>query len=318
MSHFMSGVITEICTPFTREGEIDFEYLHDMIEWQVECGVNGFFVNGYAGESHALTFDEKLAVVEAVHKAAAGRVKIMSCSFENDVRANKRLIDAYEEQGLSDCYCITAPPFFKFSQAALYDWSAELIDHAKRSVYIYNCVEQAVLFAPDTLAKLAAEHPNLRGFKDASTNVVNFQQCVLRIDPENFDFLGGCDGFDGIMVLLGAVGCVSFMAVPYPREMVDIINKGLAGDWKGCIEAQQKVLRIRNVVKKTPFNAGWNWAMQYGFGRPTVSRMGEKQDWVPYEVKLELDELMREMGYEGLKIERTELDDVMAGVTDFR
>lgn len=318
MSHFMSGVITEICTPFTREGEIDFEYLHDMIEWQVECGVNGFFVNGYAGESHALTFDEKLAVVEAVHKAAAGRVKIMSCSFENDVRANKRLIDAYEEQGLSDCYCITAPPFFKFSQAALYDWSAELIDHAKRPVYIYNCVEQAVLFASDTLAKLAAEHPNLRGFKDASTNVVNFQQCVLRIDPENFDFLGGCDGFDGIMVLLGAVGCVSFMAVPYPREMVDIINKGLAGDWKGCIEAQQKVLRIRNVVKKTPFNAGWNWAMQYGFGRPTVSRMGEKQDWVPYEVKLELDELMREMGYEGLKIERTELDDVMAGVTDFR
>lgn len=318
MSHFMSGVITEICTPFTKECEIDFEYLHDMIEWQVECGVNGFFVNGYAGESHALTFEEKLAVVEAVHKTAAGRVKIMSCAFENDVRANKRLIDAYEEQGLSDCYCITAPPFFKFSQAALYDWSAELIDHAKRPVYIYNCVEQAVLFAPDTLAKLAAEHPNLRGFKDASTNVVNFQQCVLRIDPENFDFLGGCDGFDGIMVLLGAVGCVSFMAVPYPREMVDIIDKGLAGDWKGCIEAQQKVLRIRNVVKKTPFNAGWNWAMQYGFGRPTVSRMGEKQDWVPYEVKLELDELMREMGYEGLKIERTELDDVMAGVTDFR
>ena len=318
MSHFMSGVITEICTPFTKEGEIDFEYLHDMIEWQVECGVNGFFVNGYAGESHALTFEEKLAVVEAVHKTAAGRVKIMSCAFENDVRANKRLIDAYEEQGLSDCYCITAPPFFKFSQAALYDWSAELIDHAKRPVYIYNCVEQAVLFAPDTLAKLAAEHPNLRGFKDASTNVVNFQQCVLRIDPENFDFLGGCDGFDGIMVLLGAVGCVSFMAVPYPREMVDIIDKGLAGDWKGCIEAQQKVLRIRNVVNKTPFNAGWNWAMQYGFGRPTVSRMGEKQDWVPYEVKLELDELMREMGYEGLKIERTELDDVMAGVTDFR
>ena len=81
---------------------------------------------------------------------------------------------------------------------------------------------------------------------------------MLRIDPESFDFLGGCDGFDGIMVLLGAVGCVSFMAVPFPREMVDIIEKGRAGDWKGCIEAQQKVLRIRNVVKKTPFNAGWN------------------------------------------------------------
>lgn len=226
---------------------------------------------------------------------------------------------------MSDCYCITAPPFFKFSQAALYDWSAEIIDFAQRPVYIYNCVEQAVLFAPDTLAKLAAEHPNLRGFKDASTNVVNFQQCVLRIDPENFDFLGGCDGFDGIMVLLGAVGCVSFMAVPFPREMVDIVEKGRSGDWKGCIEAQQKVLRIRNVVKKTPFNAGWNWAMQYGFGRPTVGRMGEKQDWVPYEVKLEMDELMVELGYESIadRIVHDELDDAMeaakaAGMANFR
>lgn len=326
MGHFIEGVVTEICTPFTRDGQIDWDYLHDMIEWQLGCGVRAFFVNGYAGECHELALDEKLAVVAAVHEVARPYgAKIMSCSFENSVQLNKRLITAYEEQGLSDCYCITAPPFFKFSQAALLDWSAELIDFVQRPVYIYNCVEQAVLFEPDTLARLASEHPSLRGFKDASTNVVNFQQCVLRIDPETFDFLGGCDGFDGIMVLLGAVGCVSFMAVPFPREMVDIVSRGRAGDWRGCIEAQQKVLRIRNIVKKTPFNAGWNWAMQYGFGRPTVSRMGEKQDWVPFEVKLELDELMVELGYKSLreKIVRDELDDVMeaakaAGMASFR
>nr|MCR4871688.1 dihydrodipicolinate synthase family protein [Atopobiaceae bacterium] len=219
MGHFIEGVVTEICTPFTKDGAIDWEYLRDMIGWQIDCGVHAFFVNGYAGECHELTFDEKLEVVEAVYEVAHPRgAKIMACSFENSVELNKALISAYDEQGMSDCYCITAPPFFKFSQTALYDWSAELIDFAQRPVYIYNCVEQAVLFAPDTLAKLAEEHHNLRGFKDASTNVVNFQQCVLRIDPENFDFLGGCDGFDGIMVLLGAVGCVSFMAVPFPRE----------------------------------------------------------------------------------------------------
>lgn len=320
MGHFIEGVLTEICTPFTRDGEIDTVYLRDMIEWQISCGIKAFFVNGYAGECHELSFEEKLDVLKEVHDVAAGRAKIMACSFENDVRANKRLIDAYEQTGYADCYCITAPPFFKFSQAALYDWSAELIDHAQRPVYIYNCVEQSVLFDPDTLARLASEHPNLRGFKDASTNVVNFQQCVLRIDPGNFDFLGGCDGFDGIMVLLGAVGAVSFMAVPFPREMIEIVEKGRAGDWRGCIEAQQKVLRIRNVVKKTPFNAGWNWAMHYGFGRPTISRMGEKQDWVPYEVKQELDALMVELGYRSLggEIARTELDESMAGKMDFR
>lgn len=139
MSHFIEGVVTEICTPFAKDGEIDWEYLHDMIGWQIDCGVKAFFVNGYAGEFHELTFDEKLAVVEAVYKVAHPRgAKIMACSFENSVELNKALISAYDEQAMSDCYCITAPPFFKYSQAALYDWSAELIDFAQRPVYIYN------------------------------------------------------------------------------------------------------------------------------------------------------------------------------------
>ena len=50
---------------------------------------------------------------------------------------------------------------------------------------------------------------------------LNFLQCTLRIDKDEFDFLGGCDGLDGVMMMLGAVGCVSFMAVPYPAEMMD-------------------------------------------------------------------------------------------------
>ena len=70
------------------------------------------------------------------------------------------------------------------------------------------------LFEPDTLEKLWREHPNLKGFKDASVDILNFLQCTLRIDKDEFDFLGGCDGLDGVMMLLGAVGCVSFMAVP--------------------------------------------------------------------------------------------------------
>lgn len=90
------------------------------------------------------------------------------------------------------------------------------------------------MYAPETLGKLAREHKNLRGFKDASTDIINFQNDLLQVDPEDFDLVGGCDGFDGIMVLLGGVGCVSFMAVPFPREMKEIVDKGLAGDWKGC------------------------------------------------------------------------------------
>ena len=73
----------------------------------------------------------------------------------------------------------------------------------------------------------------------------------------------------------------------------------MPGDYKKCIEAQHKVLRIRNLCKKAPFNAAWIYAMKYGGGPVGMhSRMPEDQDYVPEELKKALDDLAREMGYD--------------------
>ena len=92
---------------------------------------------------------------------------------------------------------------------------------------------------------------------------------------------------------------MSVMAVPDPAERMDICRYGLEGNVEKCIEAQHKVLRIRNVVKKAPFNAAYMYAMKYGGGPVGMhSRMPADQDYVPDSVKEELDELMRELGYD--------------------
>jgi len=300
MGHFITGVVDEILTPFNEDRSINYKQVEELIAWHMSKGIKAFFVNGFAAECQALTMDEKIQLLKGIGGVTQGKAKIMACAFENTIEMNKELLDRYEETGLADCYCITAPPFFRHTQKALYDYAAELIDYTGKPVYIYNCVQMGTLFEPDTLANLVNEHPNLRGFKDASVDILNFIQCTLRIDPENFDFLGGCDGLDGVMMLLGAVGCVSFMAVPFPEEMINIVEAGLAGDREKCIAAQHKVLKIRNLCKQAPFNAAWMYAMKYG-GGPTGmhSRMPADQDYVPDELKKKLDELARaELGYE--------------------
>jgi len=299
MAHFITGVVDEILTPFNADGSINYKQVEELIAWHMSCGIKAFFINGLGAESQALSKEEKIKLLKTIYGVTQGKAKIMACAFENTVAQNKELIDAYEETGLADCYCITAPPFFRHTQKALYDYSAELIDYCKRPVYIYNCVQMGTTYDPDTLCKLVNEHPNLRGYKDASVDIIHFLQCVLRIAPENFDFLGGCDALDGVMMMLGAVGCVSFMAVPYPREMMDIINAGLEGDYKKCVDAQLKILKVRNLLKKAPFNAAYMYAMKYG-GGPTGmhSRMPADQDYVAPEVMAQIDDLMREWGYE--------------------
>lgn len=302
MAHFITGVITEILTPYNKDGTINFNQLRELIKWQMDCGIKNFFINGLAGECQAMTNEEKLEVTKVVYSVTQGNAKIMNCAFEASINLNLELLKSYMKQGLSDCYCITPPPYFKHSQEAVEEYLGELIDICDKPVYIYNCKEMSVLCAPDTLKNLVTKHPNLRGYKDASTDILNFIQCTMRIDSEVFDFLGGCDGLDGVMMLLGAVGCVSFMAVPFPKEMIDIVEAGLRGDKKACINAQYKVLRIRNLLKQTPFNAGWIYAMRYGGGPSGMySRMPIQQDYVSEEIKEKLDNLAIELGYDPQK-----------------
>lgn len=299
MGHFTKGLVVEILTPFNKDGSINYEKTKEMIEWHLSKNVKHFFVNGLAAECQSLSNDEKIKLLKTIHGVTEGKAQLMVCSFENSVQQNQELLDLYEETGMADSYCITAPPFFKHTDEALYDYTSQLINYVDKPVYIYNSVQMGTMYSPDLLAKLVENHSNLRGFKDASVDILNFIQCTLRIDPEKFDFLGGCDGLDGVMMTLGAVGCVSFMAVPFPEEMMDIVDYGLAGDYDKCLEAQRKVLRIRNVVKKSPFNAAYNYAMKFG-GGPTdmYARMPEHQDYVSDEVKAELDALMVELGYD--------------------
>lgn len=296
--HFITGLVTEIITAFHEDGSVDYGMTGDLVDFQLSKGVPNIFVNGLGGESHELTVDEQVELLKTVHGRTKGKAKLMVCSFEATVERNKSLIDKYEETDMADCYCITAPPLFRHTQEALYDYASQLITHTKRPVYIYNCVQMGTLFAPETLAKLWHDHPNFRGYKDATVDLVHLLQCHLRIDKDRFDFLGGCDGTNGVAMMLGAVGCVSFMAVPFPEEMKAICDYGLAGDFTKCMEVQYKVLKIRNVLKLAPFNAAYMYAQKFT-GGPVVkyTRMPAHQAFVPDDAKKIIDAQMKELGY---------------------
>jgi len=207
------------------------------------------------------------------------------------------LLQLYMDSGLCDCYCITAPPYFRHTEEALYDWAKQLMSFCDKPCYIYNSVQMGTLFDPDTLYRLWKDVPNFRGYKDATTDMIHFMQVLLRIDKDSFDFLGGCDATDGLAMLMGAVGCVSFMAVPFPALMKEIVDYGLAGEADKCMEAQYRVLKVRNALKKAPFNAAYMYAQKF-MGGPVVkrSRMPAHQDYVSDEVKAEIDRTMKELG----------------------
>ena len=58
-----TGAMVALITPF-QDGEIDFETLDELIEFQLEGGIDGIVPVGTTGESPTLSHDEQKKVME--------------------------------------------------------------------------------------------------------------------------------------------------------------------------------------------------------------------------------------------------------------
>ena len=72
------GVWTALATPFSADGEVDYDSLRRLIEFQVNEGVDGVLPCGTTGESPTLSWQEHDAVVDAAVRAVEGRVGVLA------------------------------------------------------------------------------------------------------------------------------------------------------------------------------------------------------------------------------------------------
>lgn len=72
----MKGIITPILTPMNPDETVNLEVLRQQIERLIQGGVHGIFPIGTNGEAYALSFDEKLAIIETCVDQVKGRVPV--------------------------------------------------------------------------------------------------------------------------------------------------------------------------------------------------------------------------------------------------
>jgi 4-hydroxy-tetrahydrodipicolinate synthase len=75
---FPDHVWPTMLTPFTAEGEVDHAGLEDLTDWYVDHEVSGLFALCQSSEIFTMSLTEKLAVLETVQRAAAGRVPVIA------------------------------------------------------------------------------------------------------------------------------------------------------------------------------------------------------------------------------------------------
>jgi 4-hydroxy-tetrahydrodipicolinate synthase len=239
------GVITALVTPF-RSGGLDESAFADLIERQIEGGVNGLVPVGTTGETATLSHDEHKRAVELCIQVTAGRVPVIAGCGSNSTAEAIELTRHAKTVG-ADAALVVAPYYNRPSQAGLYAHFAAINDAVQLPVLIYNVPSRTSSdISNETVAKLSLL-PNMVGIKDATGDMVRASQMRLQCG-EDFVMLSGDDPSALGYIAHGGHGCISVTSNVAPRACADMIAAALSGDFKGALAWQDRLITLHKAL----------------------------------------------------------------------
>ena len=132
-----NGVYTAIITPFKSNGSYDEEGFQELLEKQVEAGVQGIVVLGTTGESTTITSEEKKRIIQFARKHVNSSIKLMVGTGTNSTATTIEETVMADEMG-ADGALVVAPYYNKPTQEGLYFHYKAITEATKLPLIIYN------------------------------------------------------------------------------------------------------------------------------------------------------------------------------------
>lgn len=252
------GSLPALVTPF-KDGNLDLDTLAQLVDWHIEQGSNGLVPVGTTGESPTLSHAEHQTVIEAVVKAAAGRVPVVAGAGSNNTTEGIGLIQHAARVG-ADAALVVTPYYNKPTQAGLIAHFTALHDAADIPIIIYNIPGRSVVdMSPETMGELA-RLPRIIGVKDATGDItrVSHQRATCGAD---FVQVSGEDASALGFNAHGGVGCISVTANVAPRLCAQFQAATLAGDYAKALEYQDRLMPLHTAIFLEPGLAGAKYGL---------------------------------------------------------
>ncbi|GAA4641845.1 4-hydroxy-tetrahydrodipicolinate synthase [Gordonia humi] len=213
-------------TPFTPDGTVDYDKAAELADTLVSGGCDGLVVSGTTGESPTTTVPEKNELLKVVLDAVGDRARVVQGAGSYDTAETVRRIKDSAEIGAHGVL-IVAPYYSKPPQSGVYAHFVAAADASDLPVLVYDIPGRSVVpVETDTILRLA-EHPNIRGVKDAKGDLHAAAKIMAATDLE---FLSGEDAINLPWLSIGASGFVSVIGHLVPGRLRDLRDAVAAGD----------------------------------------------------------------------------------------
>ncbi len=221
----IEGSITALVTPMNEKGDLDYNSLEKLINFQIDSGISGLVAVGTTGESATIDFEDHIKLIEFFIKISNGRVHIIAGTGANSTEEALHLTREAKNLG-ADAALLVSPYYNKPPQEGIYRHHAKIADEVDIPQILYNVPSRTASFIePETVQRLSS-HKNIIGIKDATGDMKNLSEvlklCEADIKSKNF-FLYSGDDFSFLEFLKkGGHGTISVTSNVVPEIISEI------------------------------------------------------------------------------------------------
>ena len=222
----LHGAHTAIITPFDSNGAVDYKNFRDLINFQLDNGIDGIVPVGTTGESPTLNSAEHMKVISETVRIVNGRALVIAGTGANSTAEAVELTKEAMKIGVDATLQVT-PYYNKPNQEGLYRHFSMVADLGL-PVVLYNVPGRSSReIAIDTVVRLA-KHENVVAVKEAGGDVARVKQTL---DACEIEVLSGDDGLALPMMHEGAVGLISVASNVIPSVIATMVHAAQEGHW---------------------------------------------------------------------------------------
>ena len=236
------GAGVAIVTPMLNNGEINYDELKKLIDFNIENGTDAIIITGTTGESATLTDEEHKKAIKFTVDYVNKRIPVIAGTGSNDTDYAVQLSKYAEKVGV-DGLLIVTPYYNKTTQKGLIDHFTYIADRVNTPIILYNVPSRTgVNIKPETYFQLS-KHKNIVAVKEASGDI----SAVLKIRAlckDNLNIYSGNDDQIVPMLSLGSLGVISVLSNVAPKETSEICKSFFRGDVEKSLELQTQYLDL--------------------------------------------------------------------------
>ena len=264
------GCGTALATPFDENG-INFKVFEEMLENQIENGVDALIVCGTTGESSTMTEKERKDAIKFVVDVVKKRVPVIAGTGSNNTAQAMAMSKYAEEVGADGCLVVT-PYYNKTTQGGLIAHYSAVASSTRLPIILYSVASRTgVNILPETCLELS-KIPNIVAIKEASGNISQIAK-IAELCGDNLHIYSGNDDQVVPIMSLGGLGVISVLSNVAPKYTHDMCQNFFDGKLDEALKMQLKALSLINAlfceVNPIPVKYALN-LMGYDFGKPRL------------------------------------------------